>query len=49
MPFQVIAQSSAATMAGAIFDATSTYTAAFIIAVFISFLGLICAFYAGRT
>jgi MFS family permease len=43
-PFQVIAQAVAATSAGAIFDATASYTTAFAIVILISIIGLISAF-----
>ncbi len=43
-PFQVIAQAVAATSAGAIFDATASYTIAFAIVILISAIGLISAF-----
>jgi MFS family permease len=43
-PFQVMAQAVAATSAGAIFDATASYTTAFAIVILISVIGLICAF-----
>lgn len=45
-PFQVVAQAMAATVAGAIYDATSTYTTAFAIVSVFSLAGLICAFLA---
>ena len=43
-PSQVFAQAVAATSAGAIFDATGSYTTAFAIVILISIIGLISAF-----
>ena len=43
-PFHVIAQAAAATIAGAIVDATASYTTAFTIVIFVSIIGLICVF-----
>ena len=43
-PFQIISQAVAGTIAGAIYDATSTYTPAFITAAFFSLAGLIFVF-----
>jgi len=45
-PSQVIAQAAAATVAGAIYDATSAYTTAFAAVAVLSLAGLICAFLA---
>jgi MFS family permease len=47
-PFQVIAQATAGTVAGAIYDATSAYTTAFAIVVAFSLAGLICALLARK-
>jgi MFS family permease len=46
LPFQVVAQAAAATIAGAIYDATNTYIPAFIIAAAFSLAGLLCVFLA---
>ena len=43
-PFQIVSQAVAGTVAGAIFDATSTYTPAFITAACFSLAGLIFVF-----
>ena len=47
-PFQVVTNAFAATLAGVIFDATSSYTPAFIAAVCVSMVGLFFAFMARR-
>ena len=44
IPFQVVSQAAAATIAGAIYDATTTYTQAFAIVAALSLIGLMCAF-----
>jgi len=48
LPFLVVAQAAAATVAGAIYDATSAYTAAFTSVAALSLVGLICAFLARK-
>jgi MFS family permease len=48
LPLQFITHATAATAAGAIYDATNTYTLAFSILVIFSLTGLICAFLARR-
>jgi MFS family permease len=47
-PSQVIAQATAAAVAGAIYDATSAYTIAFATVAVFSLVGLICAFLARK-
>ena len=44
--FQLIPQASAATLAGAIYDTTGTYTTAFLLITIFSLVGLACAFLA---
>ncbi len=45
-PFQVVSHAVGAMVAGIIYDATSTYTSAFTIAVLFGLVGLLCAFMA---
>ena len=45
-PFQVVSQAIGATVAGMIYDATSTYRSAFTLAIFFGLTGLMCAFMA---
>jgi OFA family oxalate/formate antiporter-like MFS transporter len=46
LPFQVVIQAASAIIAGAIYDATTTYIPAFIVAAALSLVGLLCVFIA---